>query len=387
MSETKNIVFFKRDLSAKGGLEKHTWLLVNAFYNKGYIPLMLTEKVGDSLPTDLPLTIKQLPKAKLRTRTQKLKSFDHFCMRYLEQNTPDIAFGLDRTSSQTHIRAGNGVHAAFLERIAPQTPLKRLIHTRVKKNLPFHREILTIEKRAFEDKRLKTLFTNSHMVKKEILHHYNTAPEKICVIHNGVEWESMSEDFEKWENRKQIFLANNDIYKDAFHLLFIGHGFQRKGLKELLQALSRIKNKDFMLSVVGKDKNLTYYQSLARKLGIAPKVHFWGSRDDVRSFYQAADALIIPSFYDPFANVTVEALAMGVPVVSSSSNGGSEILSPNTGIIVENLFDVEEFSHKLSQTLEQPKNSSQAKLIRQSVKHLDFSIQLEKLLKKTIEHE
>ncbi len=59
----------------------------------------------------------------------------------------------------------------------------------------------------------------------------------------------------------------------------------------------------------------------------------------MRPFYQLADALAIPSFYDPFANVTVEALAMGLFVVSSRSNGGFEILDPSKGIIIENLSE------------------------------------------------
>ena len=67
-------------------------------------------------------------------------------------------------------------------------------------------------------------------------------------------------------------------------------------------------------------------QALAAKLNIQRRVTFFGPQKEIRPFYQFADALVIPSFYDPFANVTVEALAMGLFVVSSKSNGGHEIL-------------------------------------------------------------
>lgn len=381
MSE-KTIVFFKRDLTATGGLEKHTWLLAKAFFHKGYLPHILTEKTKDLSSLDFPITIDQHLSPSFSFRSQKIKSFDRFCCHYQKKHPSKIAFGLDRTSSQTHLRAGNGVHAAFLEHISYHQPFFR---SALYKIHPFHRTILSIEKQAFEDPKLKKLFTNSHMVKKEILRFYDTDPSKIEVIHNGVEWLGMKKGFDLWPEEKSLFLQSNPILCNRFHFLFVGHGFRRKGLEALLYALSRLKNKDFFLSIVGKDKRQPYFESLTKQLGLEEHVRFWGYRQDVLKFYQCADALVIPSFYDPFANVTVEALAMGLNVISSSTNGGAEVLSSQNGIVVDSIRDLDAFAHALAKIMEKPKTLSQSITIRNSIKELDFSHQLSTLIDKTLE--
>ena len=103
-----------------------------------------------------------------------------------------------------------------------------------------------------------------------------------------------------------------------------------KGPSHLLLALSEIKNEPFHLTVIGKDHHPTYYESLADSLGLRQRVSFFGSILPL-PFMQQADTLVVPSTYDPFANVTLEALALGVFVVSSPFNGGSEILDKENG--------------------------------------------------------
>ena len=108
---------------------------------------------------------------------------------------------------------------------------------------------------------------------------------------------------------------------------------------------------------------------------------FFQGRSDVRKFYQLADVLVIPSLYDPFANVTVEALAMGVFVLSSSFNGGAEVLQSFSGSVIENIFDPELFAASMDHLVEHHKKTWVRSIkIRESVKHLDFSLQTSKLV-------
>ncbi|MFS8563211.1 MAG: glycosyltransferase family 4 protein [Rhabdochlamydiaceae bacterium] len=160
-----------------------------------------------------------------------------------------------------------------------------------------------------------------------------------------------------------------------YHFLFIGHNFERKGLRELLIALSQLKFKNFHLSVVGEDKNSAYYQTLAKKLGLFSQVSFWGKIENTLPFYQRADCLVIPSLYDPFANVTVEALAMGLFVISSATNGGKEVLTEESGVVIEGNLS---FVGALEYALSKPKTLLSSQKIRDSVKHLDFEVQLNK---------
>jgi UDP-glucose:(heptosyl)LPS alpha-1,3-glucosyltransferase len=214
------------------------------------------------------------------------------------------------------------------------------------------------------------------MVREEILSHYRVDPSKIEVVHNGVEWNELQNDFQVWPEEKERLAKELNISPSSYHFVFIGHNFRRKGLDNLLEALPLLNSKEFHLTVVGKDKNIAHYQSLARKLKLDQHVRFEGPRSDTRRFYQLADALVIPSHYDPFANVTVEALAMGVRVISSLSNGGHEVLTEENGIKIASLDKKEAIAFALQTAMAQIKTKESAEKIRASCSSLDFSSQL-----------
>ena len=311
------------------------------------------------------------------TRKPSVASVIHFnllCEQYLKTHQTPIVFSLDRNSFQTHLRAGNGVHAAYLKRRKETASLLQRWGFSLN---PLHQAILQLEKKGFEHPKLKTLFTNSHLVKEEVLSHYNVDPDKLCVVHNGVEWKAFQPAFDTWQARKEQSPA-------SFQLLFVGNNYARKGLCHLLHALAPLKKEKFQLHVVGKEKQIDSFRALAEKLELSQHILFWGPQQEMTPFYQIADALVIPSLYDPFANVTVEALAMGVPVLSSKSNGGHEILTPTNGLIIQDLNDIPSFSLQLKEMLSTPKTTDSANRIRAAVEPLDFSHQLKKIVTATL---
>jgi UDP-glucose:(heptosyl)LPS alpha-1,3-glucosyltransferase len=205
------------------------------------------------------------------------------------------------------------------------------------------------------------------------------------VIHNGVEWKEMERDFSSWVERKHQQCQDYCLDPNRFHFLFVGNGYERKGLKILMEALSKLRTKEFHLSVVGKDRNLPLFKKLARSLGLQNHVHFFGPQKNVRPFFQIADCLVIPSHYDPFANVTVEALAMGLFVVSSKTNGGYEILKKENGVIIEELSAVDSVTAALKTAMETPKTWNRSEQIRDSISYLDFSHQLSRYIERSLE--
>jgi UDP-glucose:(heptosyl)LPS alpha-1,3-glucosyltransferase len=365
----KRLVFLKSRVSFQGGLEKYTRYLIRAFAAKGCeVTLLTTGK--------LPLiegvkSVALAPDSKFAL--YHLIHFNSLCLKWLEKNPHEIVFGMERTTSQTHYRAGNGVHAVYLRRRQLVDSLCRQLTFAIN---PLHRILLSMEKKAFEDPKLKVLFTNSRMVKNEILNTYATPAAKIEVVHNGVEWQSWSKDFEQtFYNKKQ----------GPFQLLFVGNNYKRKGLLFLLQGLERLKKADFQLKVIGKDKNPSYFIDWVSKKGLKDKVIFLGPQNDMLPFYQTADALAIPSIYDPFANVTIEALAMGLFVISSLYNGGQEVLQDYSGTVIQELTSAENVAAALKKAFDHPKTEARARRIRQSIKELDFSSQLDKIVRKTLE--
>jgi len=364
----KKLALIKKDFYTQGGLEKVTTRILHALLERGIDESLFTT----SSSANLFPTYCYKPKGFLKV--QKLKDFD----RWLTEQTVgyDIVFSMDRSSKQTHHRAGNGVHAAYLDLRSQVEGRLRGLSFAVN---PLHRFQLQLERRTFEAEETQAIIVNSGMVQTQILKHYKTPPSKIHVVHNGVEWKELEADFNDSIKERAKYILDLGLDPSVYQFLFVGHNFKRKGLDILLEALALLKDKNFHLSVVGDDKHRKSYQLLASNLGLDSKVTFFGAESSTKPYYLAADSLVIPSIYDPFANVTVEALALGLFVVSSKMNGGHEVLQSQTGIIVENSQSAEELASALEVALENPKEPTRAAHIRSSVSHLDYPNQLEKI--------
>ncbi len=350
-----SLAIIKKEMHFDGGIEKVTNRLLLAFLNKG-VDVSFYTSADASLPCT---TFSHRPKGLLKV--SRMKDFDQWAQK--ESRKHSIVFSMDRCSYQTHHRAGNGVHAAYLDlRSQTEGKLKKLSFALN----PLHRLQLKLERKTFESPETKVIIVNSEMVKNQIVAYYNTPASKITVVHNGVEWKELEADF------NESFTLS---HRDVFQFLFVGHNFKRKGLDILLSALSKLNTKKFHLSVVGHDKEMSAYKMLAHRLKLEKHVTFFG-RVDAKPYYLAADALVIPSIYDPFANVTVEALALGLFVITSRTNGGHEVILPHTGAIVET---PDELIAALETAMQHPKEKSRAEAIRNSIQHLDYSHQLEKI--------
>lgn len=379
-SATK-IAILKSGLTHRGGIEKQTRNLSQAFTHAGCTVTILTSgDTGNEVVTDSYRTVTVAPKSKISLR--HLLCYNRACDEWLVENPTDIVFGMDRNPCQTHYRAGNGVHRAYLHRRAMTDGWLKRASFAVN---PLHRTILNLERRCFECPTLETLFVNSQMVADEVKEHYPDAAGKTVVVHNAVEWSAMEGDFDSALQKKPLLCQERGLDPDRVQLVFVGQGYRRKGLDFLLRGLANVPVKNVELSVIGKDRELKRYRQLTRKLGLERRVHFFGPRDDTRTFYQLADALIIPSTYDPFANVTVEALAMGVYVISSKYNGGSEVLESGTGTVIEQLDDPSSVADAILAAAKHRKNEESARHIRHSVEHLDLNRQFKTIVQQTLE--
>lgn len=378
--QPKRIAFLKSGIKNCGGLEKYTLRLARIFSSAGHdVSLLTTDCNPEAFEGE------NFKVVNLGTRSKfslwHLLRFDARCKKYIANNRFDSVFGMDRNFClQTHYRAGNGVHAAYLDR------RKKLASVCKKFSFdlnPLHKMILRMEKATFESPCLQTLFTNSSMVKEEILRYYSVAPETIEVIHNGVEWHELALPFHEGLAVRENLIKQLGLSPKRFQFLFVGNDYRRKGLDLVLEALACLTDRNFELSVVGKDRNPELYVEKAKALGLQNHVRFFGPIKEIKTLYSASDALIIASMYDPFANVTVEALAMGVYVISSSANGGSEVLTDDTlGTVFDDLHNPEQLAACLQRAMKRPKTPLEALRIRNSVSHLDFSVQLNSIVKK-----
>jgi len=254
-------------------------------------------------------------------KTGRLLSYAFNTRRVLRQAQADVVFSLERTLFQHVYRAGDGCHREWLARRAPVlSPAEKLAQDLS----PFHRVMRLLEKRLFTAPELQLVIANSRMVKEEIIRHFQVAPGKIRVIYNGLDhhrFRAVSEE-ERQALRRQLGAPG-----EGSLILFVGSGFRRKGLAYLFEAFSRLTEERAQLWVVGKGR-IGRHQDLARRLGVAKRVKFWGPQTDVAPFYQVASVLALPTLYDPLSNVVLEALGCGCPVLTTAANGAGEFITP-----------------------------------------------------------
>ncbi len=167
------------------------------------------------------------------------------------------------------------------------------------------------------------MIVNSEMVRGEILAHFPFPAERIHLVRNGVAVER----FRRRDGGRAAARGRFGLAEGDFVLLFVGSGWERKGLPVLLRAMEVLGPEGVKLLVVGK----------GRKPGRVPEgVVFAGAMPDVEVAYAAADVFVFPAIYEPCANVVAEALASGVPVVTSRQNGASELLEAGVnGTVLE----------------------------------------------------
>ncbi len=206
------------------------------------------------------------------------------------------------------------------------------------------RNWITVIRESIAIKNAKLIIAVSNLVKRQIIKEYKIHPHKIKVIYNGVNIEEFyfKRNLKKLKNKKTV------------NLLFVSNYFLRKGLRELLVALSLIKEKPFKLFIAGKDDPRPYI-SLAKRLGISKKIVFLGLVKNILSLYKKCDIFVFPTKMEPFGLVELEAMASGLALIVSDKrfNGVVEVLSDKKdALIIKNPNDPLEISNKIALLLD-----------------------------------
>lgn len=260
-----------------------------------------------------------------------------------------VVHSFSRTRHQHIYRAGGGSHADYMERAyGPRG-------ARLRRASPRHAAILAIETAVFRDSG-QIVQCNSEMVRDQLQERYAIRPERLVVIPNGVDLERFGrprEAAERTATRRAL-----GVPEQALAFLLIGHGFRRKGLDTALAALARCKLEDAWLWVAGRD-DAAPWRARAEQLGVGSRVAFLGHRDPA-PLYSAADALLLPTRYDAFANVCLEAAAAGCPVITSGQNGAARWLG-DAGICVADAEDVDGFAAALGTLADGARRSALAR--------------------------
>jgi UDP-glucose:(heptosyl)LPS alpha-1,3-glucosyltransferase len=197
-------------------------------------------------------------------------------------------------------------------------------------------------------------------VREEILQHFAIDPAKLHLIRNGVDIQRFmpASTEQRLEARTNLGLPPN---RNVF--AFVGSGFERKGLANAIRALADpAAPKDALLVVVGDDRKARWYRRLADTLQVGERVVFAGSLVDVRPILHAADGFVLPTIYDPFPNAVLEALACGLPVITSKKCGAGELIQAGQNGFVGDADDPSAIAHQMTAILANPQMRSAARL-------------------------
>jgi UDP-glucose:(heptosyl)LPS alpha-1,3-glucosyltransferase len=255
----------------------------------------------------------------------------------------DLVQSHERIACCDVYRAGDGVHAEWLaQRARVQSDFDAWL-TRMN---PHHRYLLAAERTLFTSQRLRAVICNSEMVRKEIASRFGTPAEKLELIRNSVDSARFHPGL-RGEMRDAV-RGQLSIPRDANVVLHVGSGFERKGVAHLLRAIAKASSKPWAV-VVGRDKNSSTYAELARDFGIESRVRFVGSVSDVRPYHAASDSFALATLYDPFPNAAIEAMASGLPVVTTPKCGAAEMLTEGETGFIRDALDVDGIAAALEQ--------------------------------------
>jgi UDP-glucose:(heptosyl)LPS alpha-1,3-glucosyltransferase len=321
MATHLRIALVRRGYSQSGGAESYLKRLAHGIVAAGHeVQLVATDDWPDE----------QWPFGSIeRLRARTIIGFADELEQIRPQLQSDVLFSLERVWSCDVYRAGDGVHRAWLARRRKfEIPLKQFVRAVSRK----HRDLLQLDESLFEKWKARRVIAASEMVVNEIVDLYGYPRDKIDLVRNGVPLDKFRFNPELREKSR----AELSLKHDQIALLFAGSGWERKGLLFAIEAMALCNDRKLRLLVAGRGDARPYKTTRLRFWREEP-VQFLGEVADLVPVYAAADIFILPTIYDPFSNACLEALACALPVITTRSNGFSEIIQDGVhGSIVEN---------------------------------------------------
>jgi UDP-glucose:(heptosyl)LPS alpha-1,3-glucosyltransferase len=304
--------------AAKGGAERWLARVIHGLAARGHEVHLLAVEWSGHLPAAL--CCHRIPAPRF-PRALRAAAFAQASRALLARLAPDVSVGVRHAPAVDVFLALGGLHREALKGSlrAGAGPWRRLAY----RLGPKHRVLLDLERRLLSRPDPPLVIAPSDMVRAHceeafrLLH--EPAPRRdlgILVIPHGVDLER----FRPLDAAGRAAARERHGIGGRFTALFAAHNFRLKGLHALLAAWEGLDPARFVLLVAGRDRP----PAAARRL---ENVRFLGDRDDLIDLYRAADVLVQPTLYDPFPLVTLEALACGLPVITTRWNGAASLLT------------------------------------------------------------
>ncbi len=235
------------------------------------------------------------------------------------------------------------------------------------------------EGREFGLNNSRALIVVSPSMKEEFVRHYGATAESIIVIPNGVDLEVFTP-------------VNRPLYRDSIRqkhnlspgdlvLMFAGGDWERKGVSCIIEALPLLLRPDVKLFIAGSGDE-KFYGQLAELKQVREKIIFVSGRVNIWEYYAASDIFVFPTRYEPFGLVIVEAMASGLPVITSKVAGAADFMNDGVDcLLLNDPGDINQLATKIESLMSDAElRKTMGERARQTVEKLSWDSVAEKTL-------
>lgn len=317
----------------RGGAETSGMEIASLLAGRGHDVHIFTTTNAQSVPG---ISIHTVSPSKV-LRTRRMVSFLRRADAVIKREGCDIVHAISPMPTADIYQPRGGLLPEIVARNVATRPTasRRLFKRAMLAMNVKQRSQVALERRIFRENG-PIIACVSEYVARQCREHYGTPEERIRVIFNGVNPASLS-DAERATQRAEL-RGELGVGDDQLLLLFLAHNYRLKGINPLIEAVARLVGggfKSFRLLVAGRD-NVVPYKRRIDALGLQDYVTFTGPTKRATRFFASADVCVHPTFYDPCSRVVLEALYYGVPSITTSYNGASEMIRDGSnGFVID----------------------------------------------------
>ncbi len=338
-----HIALVKKHYSLRrGGAERYCVNLARGLMSLGHRVTV----VGERIDAELAGEVRFLPVRVWHAASwAKNLSFAWNAAGVVRRSGCDVSIGLCPTMAVDLFRVTGRIHPYWMS-IRYRHPLWRL----VQEFNPRHQAILHLEREIFERApSIQRVIVQSQLERALVDDYYGVGPERVRVIYNGVDTKTFHPGVRA---ESAAVRAELDIPRGAALLVFASVAdYSGKGLGSVIEALAKSTHRQTHLLVVGGARSEPFVRQ-AERLGVGKRVRFLPRQQQLEHYLGAADLFVLPSIYEPFPNVNLEAMACGAPVLTTATSGGADVIQEGAnGYVVTNGFAVDEMVERIDRHL------------------------------------
>ena len=356
-----HIALVRRHCSLKrAGAERYCVNLFRGLQKLGHRVTVIGEGIDDDLKDEvefLPVAVNKL------TSWTRNRSFAENCAKVARSQPFDLVHGLSRVEGLDTFRLTDPMQTHWVK-VWYRHPVSRWLQ----QLNPRHRAIFELERKLYQPAGVRRVIVQSKLDARLLTEYFGVEESRIRRIVNGVDTNVFNPGVrsEQAAVREELFRQfDKDATGSRFSnddtplLVFASMDFRRKGLDSLLTSLSRLKDREAKLVVLGAG-DIEGYRRIARSLGIERRVLFAGRQSSIARLYGAGDLFVLPTIYEPFPNVNLEAMACGTPVITTATAGGADIIEPGrNGYVIPDAWSVQALTEQIDHHLALPDSAKQ----------------------------